>query len=123
MELGLLSLCSNIADPPHPGRGPKPKPLRAVTYACLERAWSERSARNLPNRGAHYNTVLMYASSPRLTPVLRKLANLSDGLLERLRKPAQRWNWKPLAARSAVGRRNEVLMREIVENVYALVTP
>jgi len=84
----LADLCSTIPQPPHVNGRP-PMPLSDMAFAAISKVYGGMSARRsdsdvrenaskgLTETDPHFNTVLKYLRSPKLTPVLRHLIEVS----------------------------------------------
>ena len=84
----LADLCSTIPQPPHVNGRP-PMPLSDMAFAAVSKVYGGMSARRsdsdvrenaskgLTETDPHFNTVLKYLRSPKLTPVLRHLIEMS----------------------------------------------
>ncbi len=86
----LADLCRTVEEPERKGRGRPPIPLADQVYAATTKVYSLFSARRFMaqledarerghvSRGMHFNSVLNALENPALTPILKKLIQLSS---------------------------------------------
>lgn len=116
----LRGICDKIPEGQDSRRGPKGIAIGDVLYAAALKVYKRLPAREVPQGGPHYNTVLLHMNKPSFEDAIVAAMKLAVAHLDG--RPRSRRSWGDLTAKTPTARRNELRLRDLCEIVQALAT-